>query len=163
MSKTYRYRNVPVFEYRHVVAFEETNVVGNVYYVNYLSWQGRCRELFFRQYMPELMDELDKGLALATVRCSCDFFAELFAFDEVAVRMHVHALAANRVTLGFEYLKVDDGKEQLVARGEQEIASMRREAERLVPAPLPSAIGETMAYLERRFFETGLKPLEKTA
>ena len=34
------------FEYRHVVSFEETNLVGNVYFANHLSWQGRCRELF---------------------------------------------------------------------------------------------------------------------
>ena len=31
------------YEYRHVVGFEETNLVGNVYYVNYVRWQGRCR------------------------------------------------------------------------------------------------------------------------
>ena len=36
------------FEYRHVVGFEETNLVGNVYYVNHLRWQGRCREMFLR-------------------------------------------------------------------------------------------------------------------
>ena len=35
------------YEYRHLVAFEESNLVGNVYYVNHLRWQGRCRELFF--------------------------------------------------------------------------------------------------------------------
>ena len=34
------------YEYPHMVGFEETNLVGNVYYVNYLRWQGRCREMF---------------------------------------------------------------------------------------------------------------------
>ena len=28
------------FEYRHVVGFEETNLVGNVYYVNHLRLAG---------------------------------------------------------------------------------------------------------------------------
>ena len=28
------------YEYRHVVGFEETNLVGNVYFVNHLRWQG---------------------------------------------------------------------------------------------------------------------------
>ena len=28
------------YEHRHVVSFEETNLVGNVYYVNYVRWQG---------------------------------------------------------------------------------------------------------------------------
>ena len=31
------------FDMDHVVTFEETNLVGNVYYTNYFSWQGRCR------------------------------------------------------------------------------------------------------------------------
>jgi hypothetical protein len=48
--------------YRHTVSFEETNVVGNVYFTRHLSWQGRCRELFFRDYAPEILDELHKEL-----------------------------------------------------------------------------------------------------
>ena len=34
-----------VYEYRHIVGFEETSFVGNVYYVNHLHWQGRAREV----------------------------------------------------------------------------------------------------------------------
>ena len=37
------------YEYRHVVGFKETNVVGNVYFTNHLEWQGRCREMFLRK------------------------------------------------------------------------------------------------------------------
>ncbi|HVR11545.1 MAG TPA: acyl-CoA thioesterase, partial [Thermoanaerobaculia bacterium] len=40
------------FEYRHLVGFEETNLVGNVYYVNHLRWQGRCREMFLLEHAP---------------------------------------------------------------------------------------------------------------
>jgi enediyne biosynthesis thioesterase len=31
------------YEMRYVVGFEETNVVGNVYYAHHVRWQGRCR------------------------------------------------------------------------------------------------------------------------
>ena len=31
---------MPTYELRHIVGFEETNLVGNVYYVNHLRWQG---------------------------------------------------------------------------------------------------------------------------
>ena len=44
------------YEYRHVVTFRETNLVGNVYYTNHLEWQGRCRELFLRDHAPEVQD-----------------------------------------------------------------------------------------------------------
>jgi enediyne biosynthesis thioesterase len=39
---------VRYYEYSHRVGFEETSLVGNVYYVNHLRWQGRCREMFLR-------------------------------------------------------------------------------------------------------------------
>ena len=40
------------YEYRLVVGFEETNLVGNVYFVNHLRWQGKCREMFLRDHAP---------------------------------------------------------------------------------------------------------------
>src|SRR5687768_16040003 len=64
------------FEMRHVVAFDETNLVGNVYFSHYVRWQGRCRELFLREHAPELLEHLQDRLALVTVRCSCEYVAE---------------------------------------------------------------------------------------
>ena len=129
------------YEYRHIVSFEETNLVGNVYYTNHLSWQGRCRELFLRDHAPDVIDELSRGLSLATVRCSCEYLAELMAFDEVIVRMGLAELLQNRLTLAFEYWR----GEELVARGEQEVACMKREGERLVPAAIPPSLREALA------------------
>ena len=34
------------YEYRHVVGFEETNLIGNVYYVNHVRWQGAAARCF---------------------------------------------------------------------------------------------------------------------
>jgi len=128
------------YEYRHRVGFEETNLVGNVYYVNHLRWQGRCRELFLHEHAPEVLDELRQGLALATVRCSCEYFAELEAFDEVVLRMRLGEIAQNRITLLFEYFRLSSGGEELVARGEQQVACMRREGTRTVPTAIPAAL-----------------------
>jgi enediyne core biosynthesis thioesterase len=136
---------VRVFEYRHIVGFEETNLVGNVYYVNHLRWQGRCREMFLREHAPEILEELTQGLALATVRCSCDYLAELAAFDTVVLRMRLGEVVQNRLTLHFEYWReAPESGEELVARGEQQIACMRREAERTVPTPIPAALREAL-------------------
>jgi enediyne biosynthesis thioesterase len=129
------------YEYRHIVSFEETNLVGNVYYTHHLSWQGRCRELFLRDHAPEVIEELSGGLSLATVRCSCEYLAELMAFDEVIIRMGLAELLQNRITLAFEYWR----GEELVARGEQQVACMKREAGRLVPAAVPPSLREALA------------------
>ena len=133
------------YEYRHIVSFQETNLVGNVYYTNHLGWQGRCRELFLRDHAPDMIDELSRGLILATVRCSCEYFAELTVFDEVIVRMSLAELLQNRITLAFEYWRRKNGAEELVARGEQQVACMKREGDRLVPAPVPQSLREALA------------------
>jgi enediyne biosynthesis thioesterase len=129
------------YEYRHLVSFQETNLVGNVYFTNYVAWQGRCRELFLRDHAPEVIAELSRGLSLATVSCACEYFAELAAFDEVVVRMRLAELVQNRMRLVFEYWR---GKE-LVARGEQQIACMRRAGEKLSPAPVPPSLRAALA------------------
>jgi len=132
------------YEYHHVVGFEETNLVGNVYYVNPLRWQGRCREMFLRDNAPEVLKELGRGLALATVRCSCDYLSELTAFDQVIVRMRLGGVVQNRISLVFEYWRQSKGGEELVARGEQVVACMRREGERTVPTAIPVALREAL-------------------
>jgi enediyne biosynthesis thioesterase len=132
------------YEYRHLVGFEETNLVGNVYYVNHLRWQGRTREMFLRDHAPEILDELARDLALATVRCSCDYLAELEAFDQVLVRMRLGGIVQNRITLLFEYWRQTDEGEELVARGEQVVACMRREGRRAVPTPIPAPLREAL-------------------
>jgi enediyne biosynthesis thioesterase len=132
------------YEYRHTVGFEETNLVGNVYYTNHLKWQGRARELFLRDHAPDVLEELARGLSLATLRVSCEFLAELNAFDEVIVRMHLGELTQSRVTMLFEYWRTRDGREELVARGEQQIACLRRDGEKLLPTPVPKSMREAL-------------------
>jgi enediyne biosynthesis thioesterase len=135
---------VDTYEYRHIVSFEETNVAGNVYYVNYLRWQGRIRELFLREHAPEVLVEIGRGLALVTTRCSCDYLAELAAFDEVVVRMRLGTVTQNRISMTFDYWRQNGEGEELVARGEQQVACMLRNGQRLIPAPLPSSLREAL-------------------
>jgi|SRR2546425_11927572 len=125
------------YEYRHIVSFEETNLVGNVYYVNHIRWQGLCREMFIRDHAPGVLSELSDGLSLVTVRCSCNYLAEIFAFEEIVIRMRLADISQNRMTMAFEYIRQGPSGEEVVARGEQQIASMRRERNGSVPAPIP--------------------------
>jgi enediyne biosynthesis thioesterase len=128
------------FEYHHIVGFEETNVVGNVYFVNHFRWQGRCREMFLRQHAPSVLDELREGLGLMTVRASCEYVAELAPFDQVIVRMRLVELSQNRMVLSFEYVRVGGEREQHVARGVQELACIRRTPTGAVAAAVPDAL-----------------------
>ena len=132
------------YEYRHVVGFEETNLIGNVYYVNHVRWQGRCREMFLRDRAPEVIEALKHGLVLVTTRVSCEFMAELGAFDEIIVRMRLGELGQNRITMKFEYWRQISASEELVARGEQQVACMQREGKQVVPVPVPAQLREAL-------------------
>ena len=103
------------YEYSHRVGFEDTNLVGNVYFVNHLRWQGRCREMFLLEHAPEVL-----------------------------VRMRLGAVAQNRITLEFEYWRRAASGDELVARGEQQVACMRREGAATVPTPIPPALREAL-------------------
>jgi enediyne biosynthesis thioesterase len=128
------------YEYRHIVAFEETNLAGNVYYVNHLRWQGRCREMFLRDHAPSVLDDLGRDLLLVTTRCSCEYILELRAFDEIRVQMRLGHVVQNRILMRFEYWRDGDAGPELAARGEQEVACMRRNASGAVPAAVPAAL-----------------------
>ena len=117
---------IKAYEYHHIVSFQETNLVGNVYYANYVQWQGRCREMFLKDNAPDIITELSQGLALVTVRVSCEYLSELFAFVHVIIRMRLGEIKQNRITMLFEYWRVTDEGEELVAKGEQQTACMRR-------------------------------------
>ncbi|MBM7774511.1 enediyne biosynthesis thioesterase [Actinokineospora baliensis] len=133
------------YEIRHTVGFEETNLVGNVYYVNYLRWQGRCRELFLREHAPGVLEELRADLKLFTLRVECEFFAEITAFDELSVRMRLEELTQTQVQFAFDYVHLREGVEVLVARGRQRVACMRGPNTDTVPTRVPEQLRAALA------------------
>jgi enediyne core biosynthesis thioesterase len=128
------------YEYRHIVGFEETNLVGNVYYVNYVRWQGRCRELFLRELAPDLLAELRDDLKMFTLRVDCEFLLELTAFDELAIRMTLAELTQTQIEFGFDYVKLTEDGELPVARGSQRVACMRGPNGATTPTRVPESL-----------------------
>jgi enediyne biosynthesis thioesterase len=123
---------------------EETNLVGNVYFTNYFLWQGHCRESFLLDRAPGVMRSLREDFAMVTTASACEFFAELFAGDVVEVRMSLADLAATTVTMRFDYYRVQGTAAQLVARGTQGIACMRRVDEVMEPVDVPEELLEAL-------------------
>ena len=132
------------YEWRHIVTFEETNVVGNVYYANHVRWQGACREMFLRDHAPDVLEELNKELVMVTTRVSCEYFNELFAFDEVIVRMQAGTVTSSRVVMLFDYFREDGQGEELIAKGEQQIACLLKGSWASVPAPVPKSLRDAL-------------------
>lgn len=132
------------YEYRHIVGFEETNLVGNVYYANHVRWQGKCREMFLHDHARDILEQLKDGFALVTTRVSCDYLTELAVFDELLIRMLLGELKQNRITMTFEYWRCTPAGEELVARGEQQVACMRREGDKMIATPIPAVLRDVL-------------------
>lgn len=139
------------YEYRHTVGFEETNLVGNVYYVNYVRWQGRCREMFLLEHAPDVLDELRSDLKLFTLKSECEYLAEISAFDELSIRMRLEDLTQTQIGFAFDYVRVREGAEDLIAKGRQRVACMRGDNGRTVPSRVPDS-------LRRALDGYGMKP-----
>ena len=129
------------YEYRHIVGLEETNLVGNVYYVNYLRWQGRCREMFLRERAPDILAQLQDDLKLFTLKVDCEFYAEITAFDELSIRMELIELGQTQIHFGFDYVRLGfEPGGTLVARGQQRVACMRGPNTRTAPTRVPESL-----------------------
>lgn len=131
-----------IYRYSHVVTLDETNVVGNVYFAHYLHWQGHCRERFLADYAPSVLKSVQAGeLALVTLSCHMDYYAECFALDEVEILMKLVERGTHRIEMSFEFRR--DGRQ--VARGEQTVACLVRTEDGLIPTELPDELAIALA------------------
>lgn len=130
------------YEYRFITTFEETNLVGNIYFANYVLWQGKCREMFLYEYCPEVIEEINNGLLLITLDVSAQYISQLFAFDTVVMRMSLEAQSSNRLQMNFEYYKEEKDGEKLtlVCKGTQAAASMKAINGNIVPVSFPESM-----------------------
>lgn len=136
--------SLPGYSWRHIVTFEETNVVGNVYYVRHIAWQGSCREMFLRDHAPSVLNDLSAHLRLVTLKCSCEYFSELHAFDEIEITMRLRRLVQNRISLKFEYYHINSETPVLFARGAQDLGCMQVKGSGLVPVEPPEALAQAL-------------------
>ena len=81
---------------------------------------------------------------LATVSVQCEYLSELYVFDEVVIRMRLGELTQSRITLLFEYWRAKHGAEELIARGQQQVACLRRDGDKLNPTPVPKSLREAL-------------------
>lgn len=128
------------YEYRHVVGFEETSMAGNVHYVNYLRWQGRCREMFLQDHAPGVLEQIRDDLKLFTLTVRCEYFGDALVFDEVSVRMRLEELTRTQIAFAFDYVRLRGGEERLIAKGRQRVACMRGPNRHTEPAEVPESL-----------------------
>ena len=114
---------------------------------NSLPGRGSAASSSCFEHAPDVIEQLQQGLVLATTRTHCEYYVELLPADRVRIRMRLLEIKQNRVTMGFEYHRLDlrGGREALlVARGEQQIAILLRKSDGVEPAPIPPSLRQAL-------------------
>jgi len=81
--------------------------------------------MFLLEHAPGVLDELRDDLKLFTIKVECEYLAEVSAFDELSIRMRLDELTQTQIGFAFEYVRLRDGVQELIARGRQRVACMR--------------------------------------
>jgi enediyne biosynthesis thioesterase len=139
------------YELHHVVTLDETNSTGNVYFANFFSWQGWCRERFLCEHAPGVLLALRTNLLrLVTTKASCEYFSDLWPFDDLTIRMHLDDVTPTRLSAWYEYWRKTPAGDQLVARGNQEVACLAVQNSEETPVHIPDELRVAAAKFTER-------------
>jgi acyl-CoA thioesterase FadM len=136
-------------------SLEDANIVGNIYFANYYAWQGRVRDRYFYDLVPEFFQGTGEAGELICLHCRVDHLREGMPFDRIEVRMALKSLKTSRATFHFDYFKsLPEGRQLKLATGEQTVVWVRRDASKKpIPHPFPPSVHNAMhqSYTQRRF------------
>jgi enediyne polyketide synthase len=100
---------------------EETDAIGNINFQNYYIFQGRLRDGFFQEIIPEYYRRDLKQGEFRCLHSKVDFLREAFPFDCIEVKMYLQALYESSVSLVFEYFRcTPNGAKEKLAVGKQD-------------------------------------------
>lgn len=108
-------------------SLDHANLVGNIYFANYFTWQGRVRDRFFFSLGPEFFRGIGAQGELICLESRVDHLREAMPFDRIVVVMALKALKQCSAVFSFEYFRQEaDGSRLKIAFGEQKSAWVTR-------------------------------------
>ncbi|SFD99189.1 enediyne biosynthesis thioesterase [Actinopolyspora alba] len=129
------------FDIEHTVTADDTDYARNVFFADFLKWQGHSRDRFLMRYAPDFLEELNSARTVITTRCQCEYFLAVTVADTVSIRLSIPTVYFNLAILRFAYHLLDpDNNDPLVARGEQQVACVRRDENETVPTSWPREV-----------------------
>jgi enediyne polyketide synthase len=132
---------------RFETSLEESNLVGNIYFSNYTTWQGRVRDQFFYKLAPELYRGTGEHGEWIALNSRIQHLREAMPFDTIEVQMSLLKRYQYGAKLLFEYYKLDEnGQKQKLAFGEQDILWIKRDEQgNPIPSVLPEVFERNLA------------------
>jgi len=91
--------------YKTVITIGETNILGNMYFLNFFKMQGVCRELFVKDAVEDGLKTIEQGVVLITKNAYCDFLKSFNLFENVLVKLSAYNLKNASTYLRFEFFE----------------------------------------------------------
>lgn len=99
-------------------SFEDANLVGNIYFAQYATWQARAFEQALQRLMPGFWTQGE----FRCERCAIQHLREAMPFDQIRVQVSLDAMYEYGLHVRFEYLRVaEGGRDVKLAVGEQHV------------------------------------------
>lgn len=102
------------------VTFQDTNIVGNVYFLTFFRWQSECRDAWLRSAMPDVWDRLRTGDARLRVSNWSNRFEDAFGAtigDRISVTLQAQNQDQDSVLLSMEVFRHDGLSRSRLASG----------------------------------------------
>ena len=127
-------------------SLRDSNLVGNLYYSNFASWQGHVRDRFMHRLIPEYYRGKGERGELLCTSFSLNYLREAMPFDRIEVKMYLGAVYESGVDLAFEYRRIepDESRTKLAIARHSAIWATRDEAGTYVPAPWPQPVMDAL-------------------
>jgi acyl-CoA thioesterase FadM len=125
-------------------SLDNSNLVGNIYFTNYYSWQGHVRDQFMYNLIPEYFKDARNNGELICLDCSVKHLREAMPFDRIVVTMALKSLRKHSAIFYFEYFRLEpDRRRTKLAYGQQHAMWVTRdEKNNPVPAVFPQKVLE---------------------
>ncbi|MCI5126690.1 MAG: hypothetical protein D3925_19975 [Candidatus Electrothrix sp. AR5] len=129
---------------------EDSNLIGNIYFSNYYSWQARVRDRYFATRLPDISSG-----DFVCVHAEVHHLQEAMPFEIIEVSMYLYELFGEGFTFYFEYYSVSEHGARLrkLAHGEHSavwVPEGQELSSEVNPAKMPEAyIAHFMAITDK--------------
>ena len=125
---------------------EESNLVGNIYYGTYFTWQGRLLDLFLYTTAPEYLRVPTPQGEMISLYSRIDFRQEAMPFDRIQVSLYVQSVSECGAVFKFEFFRERSMRcKEKLHTGQQEVLWVERQPDGTPMAtPWPQSIRQAL-------------------
>ena len=129
-------RRSKTFKYERTVHLSDTNMFGSMYFASFFNLQGETREEFLQHFMANDFGAfIEQRYGIVTVDAYCKYYAPLYLYDNIVVKLQVTKLKRTKFEIQFETERHAD--KMVAATGKQWIGFTTAEGK---PIAIPEIV-----------------------